>query len=97
MILYTCGMELKGPDLMHPCARAGRALTKAGYEFEIKTVKGYRGAFWTWRSRAKDRAEVRRLSGTDEVPVLALDDGAVLSGSGTIAGWAQDHPAPNRG
>jgi len=36
---------------------------------------------------------VRELSGTDEVPILVLDDGEVISGSGTIAKWAKEHPA----
>jgi glutathione S-transferase len=47
---------------------------------------------WTWASRAKDRAEVKRLSGTNEVPILVLDDGRVVSGSGAIARWAREHP-----
>ena len=45
------------------------------------------------RSRSRDRAEVKRLSGTNEVPILVLDDGEVVSGSGEIARWAQQHPA----
>src|ERR1700753_2226495 len=58
-----------------------------------KTVGGYRLALWTWGSRKKDRAEIRELSGTDEVPILVLDDGEVISGSCTIAKWAKEHPA----
>jgi glutathione S-transferase len=82
-----------GPGFAHPCAKAGNALEAAGYEYEIKTVKGYRAMPWTWGSRKKDRAEVRELSGTDEVPILVLDDGEVISGSGAIARWAKEHPA----
>ena len=93
MILYTCGQKTKGPALTHPCAKAGKALDAAGYEYELKTVGGYRAAFWTWGSRKADRAEVRKLSGTDEVPILVLDDGEVVSGSGAIARWAKEHPA----
>ena len=77
---------------MHPCAKAGKALDAAGYEYELKTVKGYRGMPWTWSSRGDDRAEIERLSGTKEVPILVLDDGAVVSGSGAIARWAKEHP-----
>ena len=47
---------------------------------------------WTWGSRKDDRAEVQKLSGTDEVPLLVLDDGEVISGSSTIARWAREHP-----
>jgi glutathione S-transferase len=36
---------------------------------------------------------VKELSGTNEVPILVLDDGEVISGSGTIARWAHEHPA----
>lgn len=93
MVLYTCGQKTVGPGLMHPCARAGKALTAAGYEYEIKTAGSYRLMPWTWRSRAADRAEVKRLSGTNEVPILVLDDGEVVSGSGAIARWAKEHPS----
>lgn len=93
MILYTCGQKTAGPGFAHPCAKAGNALDAAGYEYEIKTVKGYRAMPWTRRSRKADRAEVRELSGSDEVPILVLDDGEVISGSGSIARWAKQHPA----
>ena len=36
---------------------------------------------------------MKELSGTNEVPILVLDDGEVISGSGTIARWAREHPA----
>jgi glutathione S-transferase len=93
VILYTCAQKKNGPGFAHPCAKAGKALDAAGYEYEIKTVAGYRGAVWTWGSRKEDRKEVRDLSGTDEVPILVLDDGEVISGSGRIAAWAKEHPA----
>ncbi len=92
MILYTCGQKTKGPALAHPCARAGKALDKAGYEYELRTVKGYRFVPWTRPSRNKDRAEIKALSGTNEVPVLILDDGEVISDSAAIARWAKEHP-----
>jgi glutathione S-transferase len=93
MILYTCGTKTAGPGFAHPCAKAGDALKAAGYEYELKTVGGYRLMPWTWGKRKKDREEVRKLSGTDEVPILVLDGGEVISGSGTIAKWAKEHPA----
>ena len=55
-------------------------------------MAGYRLVVWTWGSRKEDRKEVRDLSGTDEVPILVLDDGEVVSGSGAIAKWAKEHP-----
>jgi hypothetical protein len=51
------------------------------------------GPPWTWGSRNEDRAEVKELSGTNEVPILVLADGEVISGSGTIDRWAKEHPA----
>jgi glutathione S-transferase len=92
MILYTCGQKKRGPGFAHPCAKAGKALDAAGYEYELKTVKGYRGMPWTWTSREQDRAEVKKLSGQEGVPILVLDDGEVISGSGKIAKWANEHP-----
>jgi glutathione S-transferase len=93
MVLYTCGQKKRAASLGHPCGRAAKALDGAGYTYEIKVVGGYRLAAWTWGSRDADRAEVKELSGTNEVPILVLDDGEVVSGSGTIARWAREHPA----
>ena len=93
MVLYTCGTKLMGPGLLHPCAKAGKALDSAGHSYELRTVSGYRAMPWTWGSRKADRAEIKRLSGTNEVPILVLDDGEVVSGSGAIARWAEGAPA----
>jgi len=94
MILYTCGVKTSGPGAMHPCAKAGNALDKAGYDYEIKTVDGYRLMPWTWKARNASRKEVEELSGTKEVPILVLDDGEVISDSSRIAKWAKENPAP---
>lgn len=90
MILHTCGGKKAGAPL-HFCARAAKALDDAGHEYELRTVDGYRLLPWTRSGDA--RAEVERLSGQTHVPILVLDDGEVISGSGTIAAWAGDHPA----
>jgi glutathione S-transferase len=92
MILYTCGQKYRF-GASHPCARALNSLDKAGYEYEHRVLRGYRFMPWTRPSRNKDRAEVKALSGTNEVPVLILDNGEVVSGSGRIARWAKEHPA----
>lgn len=97
MVLYTCGQKKHGAALGHPCGRAAKALDKAGFTYEMKVVGGYRLMPWTWASRGDDRAEVRELSGTNEVPILVLDDGEVVSGSGTIVRWANEHPAGRAG
>ena len=92
MVLYTCGQKKRGPGLAHPCAKAAKALDAAGYSYELQPVGGYRLVPWTRGNRGEDRAEIKKLSGTNEVPILVLDDGEVISGSGTIASWAKEHP-----
>lgn len=101
MILYACvhgksfGTLPGGlpAALAHPCGRAAAALDRAGHEYEMKTVKGGSAKFWTWPTRAQDRAEVEKLSGQRAVPVLLLDSGEVVSGSAEIARWAESRPA----
>lgn len=101
MVLYTCMSGKSMGDLpapiAHPCGRAAKALDEAGHAYEWKKVKGGALKFWTWPSRARDRAEIERLSGQRAVPILVLDDGGVVTGSGDIVRWAQDnrpHTAP---
>ena len=90
MILYTCNKK-KSVPAMHPCGRAAKALDDAGHEYEIKTVDGYKLMPWTRRGEA--RAEIKRLSGQSDVPILVLDGGDVVSGTGTIVDWAKANPA----
>ncbi len=88
MVLYVCAFEKTGAPL-HPCAKAAKALDEAGHSYEMRRVKGGSLKPWTWPSRAEDRAEVERLSGQRSVPILVLEDGEVIAGSGEIAHWAQ--------
>jgi hypothetical protein len=92
MVLYTCGQKKRMGNPLHPCGWAAKALDDAGHEYEIRPLKGYRFALWTRPSRKDDRKVVRELSGTDEVPVLVLDDGTVISDSRRIVKWAKEHP-----
>ena len=85
-----------GPSFAHPCAKAGKALDTAGYEYELKTVGGYRMVPWTWGSRGEERTEIEQISGTNEVPILVLDNGEVVSGSGAIARWPRSTRSPRR-
>jgi glutathione S-transferase len=75
---------------------AARALDEAGYGYEIRVVKGQLSMPWTWLSRGRERAEVKRLSGQNGVPVLVLPEGEVIAGSRRIARWAGEHPATRR-
>ena len=97
MKLYTCPFEKHGGSLpgpiAHPCGKAAKALDDAGHTYEIEKVKGGIGMVWTWPNRARDRAEIQRLSGRRSVPILVLDDGEVISGSGDIIDWAKKNPA----
>ena len=97
MVLYVCpsGTSFGGlpAPIAHPCGRAAKALDDAGHTYELEQVKGGSFKLWTLPSRARDRAQVQRLSGQRAVPILVLDDGEVVTGSGAIARWAQEHPA----
>jgi glutathione S-transferase len=99
MVLYTCpsGKAAGGlpAPVAHPCGRAAKALDDAGHGYEWKQVKGGTLKLWTWPSRARDRAEIERLSGQRAVPILVLDSGEVITGSGPIVAWAQSNqPRP---
>ncbi len=80
--------------MAHPCGRAAKALDDAGHAYERKSVKGGGMMLWTLPNRARDRAEVERLSGQRAVPILVLDDGSAIAGSGAIVRWAESNPAP---
>jgi glutathione S-transferase len=97
VVLYVCaeGTSWGGlpAPIAHPCGRAAKALSYAGHDYEIKKVKGGVAKLWTWPSRARDRAEIEQLSGQRAVPILTLDDGQVIAGSGAIVRWAREHQA----
>ncbi len=88
--MYTCESG-KSAAAVHPCGKAAKALDDAGHRYEWRQVKGGSLKLWTWMTRARDRAEVERLSGQRSVPILLLDDGTVVTGSGGIARWAREH------
>jgi hypothetical protein len=93
VILYTCGQEKRHASVGHACGRAARALDEAGYEYELETMPGYRMAPWTWRRRRHGRDQIKQLTSQISLPVLALDEGRTVVGSGRIVEWAQAHPA----
>jgi glutaredoxin len=92
VILYTCGQKKALASVGHPCGRAAKALDEAGYEYEIRDLPGYRLAPWTWGQRRRGREEVRQLTGQINLPVLLLDEGKTVAGSGKIIDWAKAHP-----
>jgi hypothetical protein len=91
MKLYVCWGLFRSPRPGgHPCRNAHEALTDAGWDPEVQKTYGL-GILGDTLNPT--RAEVRRVSGQNMVPVLITDDGEVVSGSDRIARWARDNPA----
>jgi hypothetical protein len=95
VMLYTCEMgKMAGglpAPLAHPCGRTAKALDDAGLSYEHRMVRGGKFKLWTVMKRASDRAEIERLTGQRDVPILVFDDDSVVTGSGSIAAWAREH------
>jgi glutathione S-transferase len=93
MVLYTCPARTHGagaPLIKHPCAVAAQALDAAGHTYEVKVVGGFKSVPFSRRGK---RSEIRELTGQEDVPVLVLDDGSAVAGSGAIVDWAASHRA----
>jgi glutathione S-transferase len=93
MDLYTCPARTHGADapiIKHPCGVAAQALDRAGHDYTVKVVGGFKNVPFSRRGK---RGEIRELTGQEDVPVLVLDDGATVIGSGAIVEWASAHPA----
>lgn len=87
--LYSCQHKDRGGAL-HPCSRAHRALEAAGIDHDLTVLDGGR-PFGIGTSGK--RPELKRISGQEKLPVLALPDGTTISGSGSIVAWTKDPPA----
>jgi glutathione S-transferase len=92
MKLYVCYGTFPTPRPGgHPCANAYHALHDAGHDPQV--VKSYGLAFLPKVfNMTKGRQEVERLTGSNMVPTLVLDDGTVVDGSQEIVAWAKAHP-----
>ena len=93
MLLYTCPARKVGgsaPIVKHPCGRAADALNEAGHTYDTEVVGGFKSLGFTRRGK---RDKIRELTGQEDVPILVLDDGEVVSGSQAIVDWARSHPA----
>ena len=93
MVLYTCG-GAKRLSSVHPCGRAAKALDQAGHSYQLRTMPGHRLLPWTWPERNSGRARIKAITGSHNLPVLVLDDGIAVAGSGSIVAWAREHPRP---
>ena len=94
LTLFVCHIDDGGPP-PHACKRAQRALRASGHDFD-KVVAGKGipfGLFTTGK-----RPELKELSGQEKLPVLRLQDGSTINGSGKIIAWARSNsPAPRPG
>jgi glutathione S-transferase len=89
LTLYSCQYEDRF-GAVHACSRAHRALDAAGIVHDF-TVFG-KGRPWAIGTTGT-RPELKRISGQEKLPVLAMTDGTTISGSGPIAAWAKEHSA----
>jgi glutathione S-transferase len=76
--------------MKHPCGVAAKALDEAGHSYTVKVVGGFKNVPLSRRGK---RTEILELTGQEDVPVLALDDGTTVSGTSAIVDWAAAHPA----
>lgn len=86
--LYVCYGTF-GPAERHACARAHKALERAGHRPRVVRTFGCYGTDPLFPGRR----EVKRLTGNLKVPTLVLDDGSVVDGSQAIRAWAEQHPS----
>ena len=91
MRLYICWGLFKTVGSGHPCRNAYDALRAAGHDPTVERVRGW-GLLPHSLNRSTGRREVRRLTGTDWVPVLVTDEGEVVKGSEAIVEWAEHGP-----
>ena len=75
----------------HACRRAHEALDNAGIAYE--TVIFGKGRPLAIGTTGK-RPDLKRISGQEKLPVLALTDGTTVNGSAAIVTWAGGHEAP---
>jgi hypothetical protein len=88
MVLYTCPAGTHGanvPLFSHPCGVAAQALDRAGHDYTVKTVGGFKSIPLSRRGK---REEIVALTGQQDVPI---DDGSTVQGSGAIVAWAAGH------
>ena len=94
MKLYVCYGTFKAAPRPggHPCGVAYHALEDAGYEPEVVKTYGW-GILPDFLNPSSGRREVRKLTGSNMVPVLVTDSGEVITESQDIRAWAEAHPA----
>ena len=94
MTLYVRWGTFRTFGAGHPCRNALDALVAAGHEPDVVRGRGW-GALPSWLNRTAGRRDVRRLTGSDWVPVLVAD-GEVVRGTAAIRAWAARAAAGER-
>lgn len=92
--LYTCHVDRGGPAV-HPCRRCHETLEEAGHQYETEIFDRNKpmGLFTSGK-----RPELKKMTGQEKLPVLRLDDGSFITGSGDIIKWARSNaPATAKG
>ena len=94
MKLYVCYGTFIPPlgPAGTPAEWPTRLLTEAGHEPEVIKSYGW-GILPDFLNPSSGRREVRKLTGSNTVPVLVTDDGEVIQESREIKRWAEAHPA----
>lgn len=95
MTLYVCWGLFRTPRPGHPCRNAWDALRAAGHDPNVIRARGW-GLLPSSLNRTRGRRTVRRLTGSDWVPVLVTDTTEVVQGSKNIAAWAATHQSEPR-
>lgn len=83
--LCVCHID-EGMPLVHPCAKANKALVKAGVDHQ-KVVYGQGQPFG--RGTEGTRPDLKEISGQEKLPVLQLPGGETVVGGKPIAKWAK--------
>src|SRR5690242_7955265 len=91
MDLHVCYGTF-GPPEKHPCKKAYKALTDAGYEPRVVRTGGCYKTDPLWPGRRN----IKRLTGTYTVPTLFLDDGTIIDTTANITAWAEANPRSGR-
>ncbi|MDQ6915042.1 MAG: glutathione S-transferase domain-containing protein [Actinomycetota bacterium] len=93
MKLYVCYGTFSTPRPGgHPCGNAYQALRDAGHDPAVIRSYGL-GILPGIFNRTRGRREVKRLTGSNMVPVLVTDDDEIVADSRRIVEWARANPA----
>lgn len=94
MKLYVCWDAKPKHTVLgaHPCGRAHEALVETGHDPEVVLSYGW-AKLPGFLNRTRGRRDAQELTGSQEVPVTALDDGVAIGGSKQIMAWAKANPA----